>query len=50
VPYHAAHGWLAAVLRRNTCADIEVVTHAVDEREWAAWDDSCKRWPPLEGA
>jgi hypothetical protein len=32
--------------RPGQCADIEVVAHAVAEREWAAWDDSCARWPP----
>ena len=30
----------------TTCGDIEVVDHAVEEKEWAAWDDSCARWPP----
>ena len=30
----------------NTCADLEVVDHEVEEKEWAAWDDACARWPP----
>lgn len=30
----------------NTCADIEIVDHVVDEKEWAAWDDACSYWPP----
>lgn len=33
----------------TTCGNIEVVDHAVEEKEWAAWADDCKRWPPLLG-
>jgi hypothetical protein len=30
----------------TTCGDIEIVDHAVEEKEWAAWDDTCAYWPP----
>ena len=29
----------------TTCGDIEVVDTPVDEKEWAAWDDSCAAHP-----